>query len=64
MDGMMNGKGKYVWTNGIIYEGDFVNNEIIGTGIYRWFYEEYDLKFRQFQFHCILILISCISELF
>jgi hypothetical protein len=40
VDGMMSGKGKYIWVNGIIYEGDFLNNEIIGSGVYRWFHEE------------------------
>ena len=34
--GMMNGRGKYTWSNGIVYEGDFLNNEIIGTGMYIW----------------------------
>jgi len=34
--GMMSGKGKYTWSNGIIYEGDFLNNEIIGTGKCIW----------------------------
>jgi hypothetical protein len=34
--GMMSGKGKYIWKNGIIYEGDFLNNEIIGSGKYTW----------------------------
>jgi len=34
--GMMSGKGKYIWRNGIIYEGDFLNNEIIGSGKYIW----------------------------
>lgn len=33
---MMSGKGKYIWSNGIVYEGDFFNNEIIGTGKYTW----------------------------
>lgn len=32
----MSGKGKYVWANGISYEGDFLNNEITGNGTYRW----------------------------
>jgi hypothetical protein len=40
VDGMMSGKGKYIWTNGIIYEGEFLNNEIIGTGVFRWYHEE------------------------
>ena len=34
--GMMNGRGKYTWSNGIVYEGDFLNNEIIGNGTYTW----------------------------
>lgn len=34
--GMMSGKGKYTWASGIVYEGDFVNNEITGSGIFRW----------------------------
>ena len=41
--GMMSGKGKYIWSNGISYEGDFLNNEIVGTGIYRWTNEKYFL---------------------
>lgn len=32
----MSGKGTYIWDNGIIYEGDFLNNEIVGTGKYLW----------------------------
>ena len=37
---MMSGKGKYVWANGISYEGDFLNNQIIGHGVYRWVNEK------------------------
>jgi hypothetical protein len=37
----MSGKGKYTWAaEAIIYEGDFLNNEITGYGIYKWINEE------------------------
>jgi hypothetical protein len=36
----MTGKGKYMWIENdvvkVFYEGDFLNNEITGRGIYRW----------------------------
>lgn len=32
----MTGKGKYTWANGITYEGDFLNNEINGQGVFKW----------------------------
>lgn len=45
--GMMSGRGKYIWSNGIIYEGEFLNNEISGSGVYTWCnlkYSEIPLK--------------------
>jgi hypothetical protein len=36
----MNGKGKYMWTSGVLYEGDFLNNEITGFGVFKWFNSE------------------------
>ncbi len=33
---MMTGKGRYIWENGIVFEGDFLNNEINGSGKYTW----------------------------
>ena len=30
----MNGKGKIVWKNGQFYEGDFVNDQKQGIGVY------------------------------
>ena len=38
--GMMTGRGKYTWSTGITYEGDFLNNEVTGSGVYQWFYDE------------------------
>ena len=33
---MKNGKGKLQFTDGSIYEGEYVNNEISGNGKYLW----------------------------
>jgi hypothetical protein len=30
------GKGKFAWSDGSHYEGDFVDNNIEGKGIYVW----------------------------
>ncbi len=30
--GVMQGKGKYTWKNGNVYEGTFVNDKICGSG--------------------------------
>ena len=43
----MSGKGKYIWSNGIMYEGDFINNEIIGAGKYIW--PEENVKFSSYE---------------
>ena len=36
VDGKKSGKGKFTFTEGNTYEGDFYDNEIKGEGIYRW----------------------------
>lgn len=36
VNGVMDGKGQYMWANGIKYEGDFKKNIIEGTGLYTW----------------------------
>lgn len=33
--GQMHGHGEYVWTDGLVYTGSFVNNKITGTGVCR-----------------------------
>ena len=33
---MRNGKGIIRWTNGVVYEGDFVDDERTGKGICTW----------------------------
>ena len=33
---MMHGKGKYEWKNGIVFAGDFEDNNITGSGTYVW----------------------------
>lgn len=35
-NGMPHGKGKFIWKNGDVYEGDWVNNEITGKGKFTW----------------------------
>ncbi|OMJ73933.1 hypothetical protein SteCoe_27277 [Stentor coeruleus] len=35
-DNLMNGKGKIIWNDGRIYEGDIVNNIIHGYGVFIW----------------------------
>ena len=32
----MNGKGKFIWDDGRIYEGDYVNDKKQGYGIFIW----------------------------
>ncbi|PIK56756.1 putative radial spoke head 10-like B [Apostichopus japonicus] len=32
----MHGRGTYTWSDGVVYEGDFTNNEITGKGLYHW----------------------------
>lgn len=34
----MHGKGKYIWADGNIYEGEWKENKIDGFGKYIWFY--------------------------
>ena len=36
VDGLKTGKGKFTWTNGSSYEGEFLNNSIHGKGFYKW----------------------------
>jgi hypothetical protein len=36
VNGTMNGKGKYTWTDGAVYEGDFFNGDFHGKGKYTW----------------------------
>lgn len=33
---MKHGKGKYIWSNGNIYEGTYVKDNIDGHGTYTW----------------------------
>ena len=33
---MLHGDGKFTWTNGVIYEGEFTENRITGRGHYNW----------------------------
>ena len=32
----MQGIGKYIYDNGCIYEGDWVNSKMEGSGVYTW----------------------------
>ena len=34
IDGVPNGKGRLTWDSGIFYEGDFVNGQYHGYGVY------------------------------
>ena len=36
LDGMKNGKGKFIWADKSTYEGEFNNNNIHGFGTYHW----------------------------
>ena len=35
-DGLKAGKGHFIWADGSSYEGDFLNNDIHGVGVYHW----------------------------
>lgn len=35
-NGTMHGRGKLVFPDGIVYEGDFEHNQMNGTGVYSW----------------------------
>ena len=35
-DGLMHGKGTYLWAHGVKYEGDFQRGEMSGEGKYEW----------------------------
>lgn len=35
-DGKKHGYGKYVWSDGSYYEGDWIDNKICGRGVYTW----------------------------
>jgi len=32
----MNGSGIFTWSDGRVYEGDYVDDEREGNGVYRW----------------------------
>ena len=34
--GKKEGKGKYIWADGSIYEGEWIDNRINGKGVYIW----------------------------
>lgn len=34
----MHGKGIYTWSDGRIYEGEYLNDKKHGFGIYKWYY--------------------------
>lgn len=34
--GKKEGQGKYIWADGSIYEGEWLDNRINGSGIYIW----------------------------
>lgn len=36
MNNKIEGHGKYIWTDGRIYEGDWLDNQMHGKGLYRW----------------------------
>lgn len=36
MHGLLHGKGRFRWTDGTTYKGEFTSNEITGTGTYNW----------------------------
>ena len=37
-DNNMHGKGIYTWSDGRIYEGEYLNDKKHGFGIYKWYY--------------------------
>lgn len=36
MEGHKHGKGVYKWSNGDIYDGEFINDKRNGLGVYFW----------------------------
>lgn len=34
--GVMHGRGRYVWKSGLVYEGEFKDCKITGVGKYTW----------------------------
>lgn len=34
--GRKEGHGKYLWADGSVYEGEWIDNRISGNGIYLW----------------------------
>ena len=48
MDGKKNGKGKFTWSDGSYYEGDFVDGLFEGVGTY-YFEENKKTYFGQFR---------------
>lgn len=34
--GRKNGQGRFAWSDGSMYEGGFVDNDINGHGVYQW----------------------------
>ncbi len=43
----MHGKGKYTWTNGKYYEGNYFNDKKHGHGIYKFLSKIYDIFFKK-----------------
>ena len=36
MNGKKVGRGKFIWADGSVYEGDFLDNNLHGKGVYNW----------------------------
>ena len=36
MNGKKVGRGKFIWADGSVYEGDFLDNNLHGKGVYTW----------------------------
>ena len=34
--GVLHGEGTFTWLDGVRYTGNFVNNSIVGSGLYEW----------------------------
>lgn len=34
--GKKEGRGKYMWADGSVYDGDWLDNRINGSGVYLW----------------------------